>query len=59
MKKMTQTPLRSKQKILRKQPKQRDLSKSNKIGKTYLLRKVPTAKSKSLCRSRKHPSVAT
>ena len=36
MKKMTQTPLRSKQKILRKQPEQRDLSKSSKTGKTNL-----------------------
>ena len=33
---MTQTPLRSKQKVLRKQPKLRDLSKSSKTGKTSL-----------------------
>ena len=33
---MTQTPLQSKQEILRKQPKQRDLSKSGKTGKTNL-----------------------
>ena len=39
---MTQTPLQSTQDIWRKQPKQRDLSKSNKTGKTkYLHRKYP------------------
>ena len=36
MNKMTQTPLRSKQKILRKQLKRSDLSKSRKTGKTNL-----------------------
>ena len=36
MKKMTQAPLRSKQEILRKQPKQRDLTKLRKTGKINL-----------------------
>ena len=36
MKKMTQTPLQSKQELLRKQSKQRDLTKSSKTGKTNL-----------------------
>ena len=36
MKKMTHKPLESTQEILRKQPKQMDLSKSNKTGKTDL-----------------------
>ena len=31
------TPLRSKQEILRKQPKQKDLSKPSKTGKTNLV----------------------
>ena len=33
MKKMTQTPLRSKEEMLRKEPKEKDLSKSSKTGK--------------------------
>ena len=36
MNKMTITPLLSKQDVLQKLPKQRDLSKSNKTGKTNL-----------------------
>ena len=37
--KMAQTPLQSKQKILRKQSKQRDSSESSKTGKTNLCMK--------------------
>ena len=36
MKKMTQTPLQSKQEILKKHQKQKDLSKSNKTEKTNI-----------------------
>ena len=55
---MPQTPLRNKQEILRKQPKQSDLSKSNKAEKTNLCMESTHCEVKTLCRQRKHPSVA-
>ena len=45
---MTQTPLRSKQEILRKQPKQRDLSKLSKTGKTKLYMESTQCEDKKL-----------
>ena len=45
---MTQTPLRSKQEILRKQPKKKGLSKSSKTGKTNLCMESTLCKVKKL-----------
>ena len=57
MKKMTQTPPRSKQEVLA--AKAEGLKKLSKPGKANFCWKVPTAKSKHRRRIRKHPSVAT
>ena len=47
-KKIIQIPLRGKQEILRKQPKLRDLNKSNKTGKKNLCMKSTHCKVKTL-----------
>ena len=48
MKRMTQTTLQSKQEILRKQAKQRNLSKLSKTGKTNLCMKSTQCQVKKL-----------
>ena len=55
MKQMTQTPLRSKQELLRKQPKQRDLSKSNKTEEKNLLMESNHSEVKKLMQIKETP----
>ena len=53
--KKTQTPLRSKQEILRKQTKQKDSSKSNKTGKTNLYMESTNCEVKTLMQTKETP----